>query len=572
MEGVALTERKISFFGEILIKNGLITQEQLACALERQKEDGRYLGEILVDAGVLTEQEVIEALAEQQGLPLSWPADETIPAEVINCITPKQAHEYQVIPVAKGKNRITVACADPFATIALDNLRRELGVTINLALATKEQIERGLEKYYHERLHNVSTILENLTEADMKNLVVETGSDNGTNGDLENLANEAPIIRLVNFLIAEGIRLKASDIHLQPFEKEVKLRYRIDGVLYERNAPPRNLYAAIISRLKLMAGMDITERRLPQDGRIRFMLGDKELDLRVAVVPVLHGESAVIRILNHQGFLLDLGVLGMEGLLDQFERLINISHGMILVTGPTGSGKTTTLYAVLARLNRTERKIITIEDPVEYEMLGIDQIPVNPKLNFGFAQGLRTVVRHDPDVILVGEIRDRETAEVAVQSALTGHLVFSTLHTNDAAATYTRLVDIGIEQYLVASTVKGVLAQRLVRRICPACREEYTPSSAEQEILAEVSQPPVRLYRGTGCEECNHIGYKGRLGLFELLLTSEQIEKLIMANASTSQIRKVAIAEGMKTLREDGWDKVKAGLTTLEEVLRVTQD
>ncbi|WP_231133349.1 GspE/PulE family protein [Capillibacterium thermochitinicola] len=566
-----MTENKIRYFGEILINKGLITQEQLERALKRQKEDGRYLGEILVAEGILTEEDVIETLVEQQGLPLARPADETIPPEVINCITPKQAHEYRVIPIAKGENSITVACADPFATIALDNLRRELGVTIKLAITTKEQIERGLEKYYHERLHNVSAILENLTEAEMKNLVVET-FDNGTAGDLENLANEAPIVRLVNFLIAEGIRLKASDIHLQPFEKEVKLRYRIDGVLYERNAPPRNLYAAIISRLKLMAGMDITERRLPQDGRIRFMLGDKELDLRVAVVPVLHGESAVIRILNHQGFLLDLGVLGMDGLLDQFERLINISHGMILVTGPTGSGKTTTLYAVLARLNRPERKIITIEDPVEYEMIGIDQIPVNPKLNFGFAQGLRTVIRHDPDIILVGEIRDRETAEVAVQSALTGHLVFSTLHTNNAAATYTRLVDIGIEPYLVASTVKGVLAQRLVRRICPACRVEYTPSAAEREILAEISQPPARLYRGTGCEECNYIGYKGRLGLFELLITSEQIEKLIMANASTSQIKKVAIAEGMKTLREDGWDKVRAGLTTLEEVLRVTQE
>jgi len=321
-----------------------------------------------------------------------------------------------------------------------------------------------------------------------------------------------------------------------------------------------------------MAGMDIPEKRLPQDGRIRLRLTAQDLDMRVAVAPTLHGEEVVIRILNRQSLLLDLDELGMGAILEKFESLINLSHGMILVTGPTGSGKTTTLYAVLSRLNRPERKIITIEDPVEYELPGINQIPVNPKLNFGFPQALRTIVRHDPDVILVGEIRDLETAEMAVQSALTGHLVFSTLHTNDAATAFTRLVDMKVEEYLVASTVRGVLAQRLVRRICPYCRVEYQPTPKEEKILAKLASPPPVLYHGAGCERCNHIGYRGQIGLFELLVTSPAVETLVMKRANSSQIRACALEEGMETLREDGWKKVRAGLTTIAEVLRVTQN
>src|SRR5690554_3881784 len=481
------------YLGELLLRKGLITPEQLHHALDVQKETGEFLGEIIVREQYLTEKALKEVLAEQLGLPFVEPAEMELAPKVIESISPQQAQKFRVAPVEKTRDYITVACANPMALSLLDKLKREIGGMVKMAVTTEEQIDRALERNYHERLHNVSAILEGLSEKDLKNLAIESGSEVTDLDAVRTLANEAPIIRLVNFFLTEGFRLGASDIHLEPFENEVKLRYRIDGVLYERTPPPRNLYPALISRIKLMAGMDITEKRLPQDGRIRLRLTTQELDLRVAVAPTLHGEEVVIRILNRQSLLLDLDELGMEAILERFESLINLSNGMILVTGPTGSGKTTTLYAVLSRLNRPERKIITIEDPVEYELPGVNQIPVSPKLNFGFPQALRTIVRHDPDVILVGEIRDLETAEMAVQSALTGHLVFSTLHTNDAATAFTRLVDMEVEEYLVASTVRGVLAQRLVRRICPDCRVEYQPTQKEERILAKLASPPPVL-------------------------------------------------------------------------------
>lgn len=559
------------YLGELLVEKGLITPEQLQQYLARQKENGKYLGEILIEEKILSEKDLKITLAEQLGLAFCEPADTEIAAEIINSISPEQAHKYRVIPVAKGENYLTVACSDPLDLLLLDQLKRETGLSIRTAVTTEDQINRAIERYYHERLHNVETILEELDETDLKHLVTEATANTMDLDTLKNLANEAPIIRMVNLFLSEGIRLRASDIHLEPYEKEVKLRYRIDGVLYERNPPPRNLYAPVISRIKLMAGMDITEKRLPQDGRIRLRLPEQDLDLRVAVMPTLHGESAVIRILNRQSMFMDLNELGMTGTLPKFEELIQSTHGMILVTGPTGSGKTTTLYAVLARLNRPERKIITIEDPVEYELTGITQIPVNRKLNFGFAQGLRTIVRHDPDVIMVGEIRDLETAEIAIQSALTGHLVFSTLHTNDAATALTRLVDMKVEEYLIASTLRGVLAQRLVRRICPHCRREYTPSAKEKALLSEYTDPPAVLYYGAGCEKCNQIGFRGQIGLFELLVVSEEIRNLVMERANSTQIKNQAIKEGMRPLRYDGWEKVINGLTTISEVLKVTQ-
>lgn len=559
------------YLGELLVEKGLITPDQLESVLARQKENGKLLGEILTAEKILSEKDLKITLAEQLGLDFCEPADMEIETEIINSISPEQAHKYRVIPVEKGENYLTVACSNPLDIFLLDRLKRETGLAVRTAVTTEDQINRAIEKYYHERLHNVENILEDLNETDLKHLATDATAGTLDLDTLKNLANEAPIIRMVNLFLSEGIRLRASDIHLEPYEKEVKLRYRIDGVLYERNPPPRNLYAPVISRIKLMAGMDITEKRLPQDGRIRLRLPEQDLDLRVAVMPTLHGESAVIRILNRQSMFMDLNELGMTGTLAAFEELIQSAHGMILVTGPTGSGKTTTLYAVLARLNRPERKIITIEDPVEYELTGITQIPVNRKLNFGFSQGLRTIVRHDPDVILVGEIRDLETAEIAIQSALTGHLVFSTLHTNDAATALTRLVDMKVEEYLIASTLRGVLAQRLVRRICPHCRREYTPTPKEKELLSEYTDPPDLLYYGAGCEKCNHIGFRGQIGLFELLVASEKVKNLIMERANSTQIKNQALREGMRPLRYDGWEKVKNGLTTISEVLRVTQ-
>ena len=453
----------------------------------------------------------------------------------------------------------------------MDRFQREVGKTVRWAVTTPEQIAKALERYYMGRLNSVDTVLAGMDEKEYSRISSSTGLEVTDLTAVENLANEAPIVRMVNLILAEGVRLGASDIHLEPFEQEIHLRYRVDGVLYPRNAPPLSLYPAVVSRLKLMAGMDITEKRLPQDGRIRVRLGDRDLDLRVAVAPTLHGESVVMRVLNRQSLLLDLEELGLTANnLKRLERLIRVPHGMILVTGPTGSGKTTTLYAALSRLNQPERKIITVEDPVEYELKGVNQLQVNPKINWGFAQGLRTIVRHDPDIILVGEIRDRETAEMAIQAALTGHLVFSTLHTNDSASAFTRLIDMGIEEFLIASTVRGVLAQRLVRRICPECRVKYEPTPQEASLQQAEAGQTFKLYHGKGCEHCNGIGYRGQLGLFELLIANEEISDLVMKRAPASKIREAGMKNGMRTLRQEGWEKVKAGLTTVSEIVRVT--
>jgi len=557
------------YLGEILIQQGLLSPEKLHSALEQQQETGKYLGEILVEQGLISEEDLQKTLALQLDLEFLKPAEMEIAPEVLATITAQMAQEYRVIPVAKGDNWLKLAATDPLDRDLQERLGRKLKTVIRWAVTTNQQIDKALERFYHEHLHNVTAILKELSPQEYEELSYTNGKE--VDQDPNKFVNEAPIVRMVNFIINEGIRLNASDIHLEPFPTGVRLRYRIDGVLYERKAPPLALYPAVVSRLKLIAGMDITEKRLPQDGRITFVYDGRKLDLRVAVAPTMHGEVAVLRILNRQNLFLNLEDLGLEpGILKQFERLIQMTHGMILVSGPTGSGKTTTLYAVLSRLNHPGRKIITIEDPVEYELNGVNQIPVKPNLGFGFAQGLRTIVRHDPDIILVGEIRDRETAEVAIQSALTGHLVFSTVHTNDAAGTFTRLIDMGIEEYLVASTVRGVLAQRLVRKICPACKEVVQPTAAEQEFISQLSDPPSVFYQGVGCEKCDFIGYKGQTGLFELLITSEEIEGLIMNRAPSSAIKKQALKEGMVTLRQSGLAKVKAAVTTIAEILRVT--
>ncbi len=557
--------------GEILIEKRVIQPSQLEEALRVQAEQGGLLGEILIELGMISPEELAAALATQLNLDFCAPADEKISDEVLQAITPLQAQNYRVIPLEVGDDRIRVATAAPHQVLRMDRFQREVGKTVRWAVTTPEQIAKALERYYMGRLNSVDTVLAGMDEKEYSRISSSTGLEVTDLTAVENLANEAPIVRMVNLILAEGVRLGASDIHLEPFEQEIHLRYRVDGVLYPRNAPPLSLYPAVVSRLKLMAGMDITEKRLPQDGRIRVRLGDRDLDLRVAVAPTLHGESVVMRVLNRQSLLLDLEELGLTANnLKRLERLIRVPHGMILVTGPTGSGKTTTLYAALSRLNQPERKIITVEDPVEYELKGVNQLQVNPKINWGFAQGLRTIVRHDPDIILVGEIRDRETAEMAIQAALTGHLVFSTLHTNDSASAFTRLIDMGIEEFLIASTVRGVLAQRLVRRICPECRVKYEPTPQEASLQQAEAGQTFKLYHGKGCEHCNGIGYRGQLGLFELLIANEEISDLVMKRAPASKIREAGMKNGMRTLRQEGWEKVKAGLTTVSEIVRVT--
>jgi type II secretion system protein E len=558
-------------FGEICLNAGFIDRRQLQEALTLQASVKQPLGKVLLNAGYINDEQLAEGLSIQLQLEYCRPLERNPDGDLLGLLSARQAERYHVVPVRYESGRLTVATADPLDLEPLDQLREILRYKIKLAVASKTQIAAALQKYYAGSLDSVATVLEDLQDSDLS----QYHNDSFANLDLdsEGLVNEAPIIRLVNTIINQAVKAGASDIHLEPFEGEIKVRYRVDGVLQETPPPPQNLYAAVVSRIKLMAGMDITERRIPQDGRIKVKLNNRDLDLRVAVAPTLFGESVVMRVLNRDSIMLGLEQLGFGvANMEVFMRMITKPHGMILVTGPTGSGKTTTLYAALRYLNEPTRKIITVEDPVEYQLKGVNQMQVNPKLNFTFAQGLRTIVRLDPDVILVGEIRDRETAEVAIQSALTGHLVFATLHTNDAAGAFTRLVDMGIEEFLVASTVHGVLAQRLIRRICPECRQSYQPNRAELDLLKQYHLSGINLTHGVGCEACNHVGYRKQQGIFELLASNEEIERLVMERSSSGRIREAAIRNGLITLREDGLQKVRQGVTTLAEIIRVTRD
>lgn len=558
--------------GDICLKQGWISQEQLDQLLTLAQETKLTFAEILRESKFVTEEEYTMALGIQLGLPYLRPLELNIDNDLLKLISPRQAEKLRALPLAFDNNCLTLVTDSPLNLDGFDQLKSTLNCRIKLAIASKTQITEALNKYYGASLESVATVLEDFDESDLNQFQNLSESD-VSNIAQESMANEAPIIRLVNTIISGAVKAGASDIHLEPFEDEVKLRYRIDGVLQETSSPPKSLYPAVVSRIKLMAGMDITERRVPQDGRIRLRLDNRDLDLRVAVAPTLFGEEIVMRILNRESILLGLSELGFNATnLKLFKELISKPHGMILVTGPTGSGKTTTLYAALQEVNQPTRKIITIEDPIEYQLKGVNQMQVNPKLNFTFAQGLRTIVRHDPDIILVGEIRDRETAEVAIQSALTGHLVFATLHTNDAPSAFTRLIDMGIEEFLVASTVLGVLAQRLVRKICPHCHAPYQANAAENDLINEYQLSNLKLTHGTGCEKCNYIGYRGQMGIFELLVINEEMERLIMERSNTGKIREAAIRRGMVTLREDGLSKVKEGYTTLAEVIRVTRD
>ncbi len=562
----------MELLGQVLIKQECISEDQLAEGLEKQGEFALPLGKTLLKIGTIQGEQLAKALSIQLQIPYGNPMEFGIDPETIGILTSRQAEKYQVIPVKLEGNRVTLATSEPLDLVALDQLREILPYKIKLMVASIDRIKEALEKYYGSSLDSVAAVLEDLNESELSQYQNSSGTIETSSIVPENMANEAPIIRLVNTIITGAVKAGASDIHLEPFEDEIKVRYRIDGVLQEAIPPPKNLFLAVISRIKLMAGMDITERRIPQDGRIRVRINNRDLDLRVAVAPTLYGESAVLRILNRESIMLGLNQLGLSNRnVALFSNLIRKPHGMILVTGPTGSGKTTTLYAALQLLNESTRKIITIEDPIEYQLKGINQMQVNAKLDFTFAQGLRTIVRLDPDVILVGEIRDRETAEVAIQSALTGHLVFATLHTNDASSAFTRLVDMGVEEFLVASTVCGVLAQRLVRKICPKCSVPYEPIPQELEMLGN-DDNGIRFIKGKGCDYCNSIGYRGQIGLFEMLVGNEEIERLVMERSNSGRIREAATRLGMATLRDDGIVKVKEGTTTLSEVLRVTRE
>ncbi|QDT95320.1 GspE/PulE family protein [Gimesia aquarii] len=556
--------------GQIMVDLGYISEDQLWDILEEQKQSpGEVIGQVGIRMGLVTDEQVTQALAEQWGMPVVELAETNISPKVLELVPETMASIYKIMPVSLKDDVLTVAMADPQNVAALDDLRNFLGYDVRGAVSNLQDVEEAIARHYSEHEDSIEDVIGTIED--------ELGEDNSKNvydlSSSEEIADAAPIRKLLNMVMLLAIKDQASDIHLEPFEDEFKIRVRADGVLYEMVPPPRHLANAIVSRVKIMADLDIAERRLPQDGRIELNVGGNPVDLRVSVLPTLFGEAVVMRVLDRTVVQLDLNKIGMDPVtLTRFREMIHRPNGIVLVTGPTGSGKTTTLYSALNELNVIEEKIITTEDPIEYDIDGLIQVPVNPDIEVTFASVLRAILRHDPDQILIGEIRDYETAEIAVQSALTGHLVFSTLHTNDAPSAITRLRDMGVPTFLITATVEAIQAQRLVRTICKECRTEFEPSD---ELLMELQLPieqarQYSFYYGKGCATCNNSGYKGRTGLYELMDVTDEIRDLITADASTDDIRNVARSQGMTTLREAGLKLIFDGVTTIDEVVRET--
>jgi len=562
--------------GQVLVDMGFITDEQQELLLDEQREHpGQLLGKVAIDMGLISEEQLAQALAEQLSLQTVSVADITIKKDVVAMVTAPMAQMYRIVPVEFDGETLTVAMCDPQNLHVQDELRTFLGYNIRVLVTTESQMNAALERYYGESTESVESIVSALEEdEELAAAAAGINADGPINlDDVAALADSAPVRKLLNMVLLMAIREHASDLHFEPFEDEFKIRIKADGVLYEMVPPPRHLAFAITTRIKVMANLDIAERRLPQDGRIELTVGGHPVDLRVSVLPTMFGESVVMRVLDRSVTRLELSAIGMdEPTLKKFREVIWRPNGIVLVTGPTGSGKTTTLYSALNELNRIEDKLITTEDPVEYDMEGIVQVPIDPDIGNTFAHVLRSILRQDPDKILVGEIRDLETAEIAVQASLTGHLVFSTLHTNDAPSTITRLKDMGVPTFLITATVEAILAQRLVRKVCLQCREEYMPPREVLDDL-ELTTDQIRgkrFYRGAGCELCNNTGYKGRVGLFELMIMTNDLRDKIMANAQTDEIRELARKQGMITLRQAGVQRCFEGVTTPEEVIRET--
>jgi general secretion pathway protein E len=558
--------------GRILGEKFNLLDSKLEEALAYQREKGGRLGEVLLHLRLLREEEILEGLAQQFEMVWMPQLDPTnVDHELIKRVPIAFCRRYRVLPLRDENGTILVASTDPLETVALDDLRLLLGKPIKPVLTTGVTLLAGLNRAYDEIASPAAAeeVMEDIAASESLDQIAHELDEPK---DLLDATDEAPIIRLVNSVLFQAVRQRASDIHFESFERGLVVRYRIDGVLYPVLTPPKHLQASIIARLKIMAGLNIAEKRLPQDGRFAIRTAGKDIDLRVSVLPTSHGERVVLRLLEKENRLLNLSEMGFSGeRLSAIHQLIQLAHGIILVTGPTGSGKTTTLYAALSHINAPDKNIITVEDPVEYQLLGIGQMQVNPKINLSFATGLRSILRQDPDVIMIGEIRDRETAEIAIHASLTGHLVFSTLHTNDAASAATRLIDMGIEPFLVASSVVAVLAQRLLRKVCPDCKQPYKPSPEELSRLDMKPGSVTTLYRGTGCASCSQTGYRGRTGIFELMVLDDEIRRLIGAKVDSTAIKQAAITRGMVTLKQEGAAKVLQGLTSLEEVMRITQ-
>jgi type IV pilus assembly protein PilB len=560
----------MSRLGELLVRENLISLSQLQKAQEEQRKSGARLGYSLTKLGILNEEDLTSFLSKQYGVPSINLAEFEISPDVIQLIPPELAKRHQLIPVNRAGASLIVAMADPSNIYAIDDLKFRSGLNIEVVVASEVAIDEAIQRYYEKQV----TYDEVLGDIDAE--AIELGADEADVNvlDLEKASGEAPVIKLCNVILLNAIKKRASDIHIEPYEKAFRVRYRIDGVLYEEPNLPLRLKAAVTSRIKIMSNLDISERRLPQDGRIKLKIGkDKEMDFRVSVLPTLFGEKIVLRLLDKSNLQLDMTKLGFEEkALGDFMKAIHLPYGMVLVTGPTGSGKTTTLYSALQELNKTTRNISTAEDPVEYNLMGINQVQVNEAVGLNFATALRSFLRQDPNIIMVGEIRDFETAEIGVKAALTGHLVLSTLHTNDAPSTISRLLNMGVEPFLVTASVNLILAQRLARRICAECRapvESNPKALIDLGVKSDVAAK-LQLWKGAGCRTCSNTGYKGRIALYEVMPFSEPLKELVLQGASTTELKAEAIRQGLKTLRMSGIQKLIEGVTTVEEVLRVS--
>jgi type IV pilus assembly protein PilB len=569
MSGTSLKDR----LQQILIDGKLITQEQLNHAMEIQKEKGGQLSQVLISEGYITQQELMVSLSEHLGIPPINISKLSITEDMAALLSKQVCRSYLVVPISKMGNTLTVAMADPLNVFALDDLRLMTGMEIQPVISNPKDVEQKLSELFAST-KGLDAILKDQPTPDAV-IVQEKADDQEINIDeLIEKTGDTSVIKIVNIILVQAVQEGASDIHIEPFEKELKLRYRIDGLLSERTAPPKHMNSAIVSRIKIMSLMDIAERRLPQDGRFRLKLAGKEVDFRVSILPTAFGEKVVMRILDKSSLDLKLESLGFKGeMLSRFRTAINAPYGMILVTGPTGSGKSTTLYSSLIEISKPEVNIITVEDPIEYQLKGINQVQVNQEIGLTFANGLRSILRQDPDIVMIGEIRDFETADIAVKAALTGHLVLSTLHTNDASGAIARLNDMGIVPFLISSSVILIQAQRLVRRICPNCKEQkvFDRKTLEHaQLFIRQNEEVPKLYKGAGCTKCNGSGYSGRASVIEVLKITENIRTHIIKESNSSAIKKEGMLDGMKTLRMDALDKALSGTTTMEEVMRVT--
>jgi type IV pilus assembly protein PilB len=559
------TKRKTKQLGQILIEQGLIDDEQLEQALEEHRKTPKSLGRVLIDLGLIKESDLVRALAEQVGLEFVDLADYPVDAALTTLLPDSLARRYRAIPIGERDGKLLVAMSDPANVYALDDIRTITGRDVQPMVATAADVEQAIQKFSHMDGQVEALASEAAEHAEQEDLEVGAALE------------EAPIVRLVTAIMTQAVGDRASDVHIEPTEKDVRVRFRVDGVLHEVMHSPKNIQGGLISRLKVMADLNIAEKRIPQDGRISMRVGGKHLDLRVATLPTVYGEKVVIRVLDKSNALLRLEDLGfLDNAYRRFEQAYKKPYGAILVTGPTGSGKSTTMYATLNILNQEDKNIITVEDPVEYRLGGTNQIQVNPKAGLTFASALRSILRADPDIILIGEVRDKETAMIAVESALTGHLVLSSLHTNDAASAVTRLIEMDVETFLVASAIDCVVAQRLARKLCERCKEGYEPEPAQlleagyaEDVFSEIGQ----LFRPVvgGCQACSGTGFRGRIGLYEVMLMSEELERLTVERGSADAMRATAIEQGMETLREDGLAKTRLGLTSIEEVARVVK-